>query len=385
MNEVILKVENLSKKFVKKDGTEFWALKDINFELRKGDSLGIIGPNGSGKSTLLKLLSGILKPTTGTITFNGTSASVLDIGTGFHPELSGKENIYLKGELIGKSKKEINQVVDSIIEFSELENFIDEPIKTYSSGMFVRLAYSTLFFFNFDIYLFDEVLSVGDQSFRDKIKAQRKGFLGDKTFISVSHDMAEIVESVATVCFLKKGEIDFVGDKNKAIAKYIFERRDAVPSSEKSGVDLISLKINGKDTASKKAQLVIRKEEALEFEIDLKNYREEELVITCNVLTNSGFRIATDSHRFRPLNLEKKMDSMGVFTVKCCIPKNFFNKGHFIVFLNSSSTDFNDGDWSNPFFTLELEVLHNLWEENLFFSQFTTPLQPYLDWEITKK
>ena len=173
MNEIILKVENLSKKFIKKDGTEFWALKDINFELRKGDSLGIIGPNGSGKSTLLKLLSGILKPTTGKIILYGTSASVLDIGTGFHPELTGIENIFLKGELIGKSKKEVNKVIQKIIDFSELADFINEPIKNYSSGMFVRLAFSTLLFFDFDVYFFDEVLSVGDKSFRDKIKEQR--------------------------------------------------------------------------------------------------------------------------------------------------------------------------------------------------------------------
>lgn len=385
MNEVILKVENLSKKFIKKDGTEFWALKDINFELRKGDSLGIIGPNGSGKSTLLKLLSGILKPTTGTITFYGNSASILDIGTGFHPELTGKENIFLKGELIGKSKKEINQVVDKIIAFSELENFIDEPIKTYSSGMFLRLAFSTLFFLDFDIYLFDEVLSVGDQFFRNKIKEQRNILLGNKTFISVSHDLPEIIESVQTVCFLKQGKIDFIGDKNKAIAKYIFERRDSVLPSEKKEIDVLLVKINGVKAESNKTQLIIKKEDELEFDIELENFCEDELVITCNILTNSGIRIATDSHRFRPKALENKIDSKGVFSVRCILPKNLFNKGHFIIFFNSNTNDFNDGDWSKPFFTLELEVIHNSWEENLFFSKFTTPLQPYLEWGIDKK
>lgn len=385
MNEVILKVENLSKKFIKKDGTEFWALKGINFELRKGESLGIIGPNGSGKSTLLKLLSGILKPTTGTITFYGTSASVLDVGTGFHPELTGKENIFLKGELIGKSKKEVNQVLNKIIDFSELEDFIDEPIKTYSSGMFVRLAFSTLFFLDFDVYLFDEVLSVGDQLFRDKIKEQRNLFLGDKTFISVSHDIPEIIESVQNVCFLKHGKIDFIGDKNKAIAKYLFERKDHLLYSEKEEVKILSLKVNGEKIELNKTQLVVKKEAEIEIEIELENYCEDELVVTCNILTNSGFRIATDSHRFRPLLLEKKIDSKGVFAIKCKIPKNLFNKGHFIIFFNSNSNDFNIGDWSTPFFTVELEVIHNSWEENVFFSKFTTPLQPYLEWEIDER
>lgn len=385
MNEIILKVENLSKKFIKKDGTEFWALKDINFELRKGDSLGIIGPNGSGKSTLLKLLSGILKPTTGRIILYGTSASVLDIGTGFHPELTGIENIFLKGELIGKSKKEVNKVIQKIIDFSELADFINEPIKNYSSGMFVRLAFSTLLFFDFDVYFFDEVLSVGDKSFRDKIKEQRNSFLGKKTFVSASHDMTEVLESVQKVCVLKQGIIDFIGDKNKAIAKYIFERRDAVASVNLNQASIELVKVNGTTCNETCFQLTLKKEDKIEFEIELNNYCAGELVITCNILTNTGSRIATDSHCFRPVVLEKKINSKGVFSVLCTIPENLFNKGHFIIFLNSNTNDYNIGDWSKPFFTLELEVIHNEWEENLFFSKFTTPLQPYLNWEITKK
>ncbi len=384
MNDIILKVENLSKKFTKKDGSEFWALKDINFELRKGDSLGIIGPNGSGKSTLLKILSGIVKPTTGKVTFYGTAASVLDIGTGFHPELSGLENIYLKGELVGKSKKEIKNVINTIIDFSELHNFINEPIKTYSSGMFLRLAFSTLFFLDFDVYLFDEVLSVGDHNFRNKIKEKRDLFLGKKTVISVSHDMAEIVESVQKVCFLKDGKIDFIGDKNKAIAKYVFERRDSVKEFIKEEVNFLSIKINNVLFENDPAILVIKKEDELKFEFCLENFHKDELVITCNILTNAGFRLATDSHRYRPVLSEKKINSNGTFNVSCTIPKNLFNKGHFVVFFNSNSNDYAVGDWSDPFFTLELEVIHNSWEENVFFNRFTTPLQPYLGWEVEK-
>ena len=386
MNEFILKVENLSKKFIKKDGAEFWALKDINFELRKGDSLGIIGPNGSGKSTLLKLLSGILKPTTGTITFYGNSASILDIGTGFHPELTGKENIFLKGELIGKSKKEVNQVVDKIVDFSELKDFINEPIKSYSSGMFVRLAFSTLFFLDFDIYLFDEVLSVGDQYFRNKIKEQRNVFLGDKTFISVSHDIPEIIESVQTVCFLNHGKIDFIGDKNKAIAKYLFGNSDVKFNTEKEDVTVLGSKINGQVINSNKSQIIIEKEEELEFDFELENNQQDELVVTCSILTNSGIRIAADSHRFRPTVFGNKIDSQGLFSIKCVIPKNLFNKGNFILFFNSNTKTETVSDWTiKPFFTLELEVVNNPWEENVFFSNFTTPFQPFLDWKVEKK
>lgn len=384
MKDIILKVENLSKKFIKKDGSEFWALKDLNFELRKGDSLGVIGPNGSGKSTLLKLLSGILKPTTGTITFFGSSASVLDIGTGFHPELTGKENIFLKGELIGKSKKEINAVVHKIIAFSELEDFINEPVKTYSSGMFLRLAFSTLFFFDFDIYLFDEVLSVGDQSFRNKIKEQRNDFLGNKTVISVSHDLPEIIESVEKVCFLNHGKIEFIGDKNKAISKYLFGETEMVSQDSKE-FKLIESTINRNVIKTNKSQLIIKKEDDLDFEFELENLSIDELVVTCSILTSSGMRIAADSHRFRPILIADKIDTFGIFKVRCNIPKNLFNKGHFILFFNSNSKDEEGKNWTiNPFFTLELEVQNNPWEENVFYSNFTTPLQPFLDWKIIK-
>ena len=385
MKDVILKVENLSKKFIKKDGSEFWALQDINFELKRGDSFGIIGPNGSGKSTLLKLLSGILKPTSGTITFYGTSASVLDIGTGFHPELTGIENIFLKGELIGKSKKEVNQVVQKIIDFSELGSFINEPVKTYSSGMFVRLAYSTLFFLDFDMYLFDEVLSVGDQSFRSKIKEQQHTFLGNKTYVAVSHDMPEIIESVQTVCLLNQGKIEFIGDKNRAISKYLFGDNEAKMPSDKDPVTLLTTKIDGISISNHTSQKTIKKEDEISFEFELENKCEDELIITCSVLTSSGIRIAADSHRFRQEVSVCKIEEKGRVTIQCTLPKNLFNKGHFLLFFNSNCKDNLTKEWViAPFFTFELEVQNNTWEENEFFSNFTTPFQPFFDWKITK-
>lgn len=386
MNEIILKVENLSKKFIKKDGTEFWALKDINFELRKGDSLGIIGPNGSGKSTLLKLLSGILKPTTGKIILYGTSASVLDIGTGFHPELTGIENIFLKGELIGKSKKEVNKVIQKIIDFSELADFINEPIKNYSSGMFVRLAFSTLLFFDFDVYFFDEVLSVGDKSFRDKIKEQRNSFLGKKTFVSASHDMTEVLESVQKVCVLKQGIIDFIGDKNKAITKYIFEKNEDQEPFESNFINIISSNVNGKKIESQSYQLTIKKADSIEFEFEFENKVDDELIISCAILTNTGIRLAADSHRFRQHIINNKIDQKGLFVTKCVMPKNVFNKGHFVLIFNANCKETIAQNWSSkPFFTLKLNVDYNEWEENVFFNNFLTPLQPFFEWEIDKK
>ena len=147
---------------------EFWALKDISFEVEKGDRIGIVGRNGAGKSTLLKILSRIVKPTTGRIEFEGRMASLLEVGTGFHGDLSGRENIYLNGSILGMSKREIDTKFDEIVAFSEIEKFLDTPVKRYSSGMYVRLAFAVAAHLEPEILIVDEVLAVGDSTFQKK-------------------------------------------------------------------------------------------------------------------------------------------------------------------------------------------------------------------------
>lgn len=197
VNENAIIVENLSKVYhlqkprVLEDGSmthELKALDNVSFEIKKGESVGIIGPNGSGKSTLLKLLAGVAKPTSGKITINGRVASILDIGAGFHPELSGRENVFLNGQVHGFSRKEIQLKFDEIVEFSGIENFIDEPVKNYSNGMYLRLAFSIMAHLDFDLYLFDEVLSVGDECFREKVNILISKWKDKKTIIIVSHE-----------------------------------------------------------------------------------------------------------------------------------------------------------------------------------------------------
>lgn len=216
--EIAIEVNNLSKKYelsgVLMDANnapskELWALNDISFKVAKGEMLGIVGPNGSGKTTLLKILSGITKPTSGNVKMTGRVASILDIGAGFHQELSGRENVFLNGQLLGFSKKEIQAKFEEIVAFSGIGQFINEPVKNYSNGMYLRLAFSILAHLDFDIYLFDEVMSVGDAAFRQSIK---KIFTSNKTIILVSHNQDEIINNTSRVLTLKSGRITATED-----------------------------------------------------------------------------------------------------------------------------------------------------------------------------
>ncbi len=201
----------------------FWALNGINLEVKKGEALGIIGTNGAGKSTLLKILSRVTAPTEGSIGINGRISSMLEVGTGFHPELTGRENIYMNGAILGMTKKEVDAKIENIIEFSECRQFIDTPVKRYSSGMYVKLAFAVAAHLDSEILVMDEVLAVGDMKFQKKCL----GKMGDvasnegKTVLYVSHNMATI-RSLCTRCIvLNKGQIIYDGDVEEAIAVYM--------------------------------------------------------------------------------------------------------------------------------------------------------------------
>lgn len=203
------------------DDTNFWALQDVSFTVAEGENVGIIGSNGAGKSTLLKILSRITHPTKGKVTISGRISSLLEVGTGFHPELTGRENIYLNGALLGMTRKEIKRRFDEIVAFSEVENFIDTPIKHYSSGMQVRLAFSVSLLLDAEIMIIDEVLSVGDISFQEKSLNAIKSYLNKgRTILIVSHNMETISQICNRVIVLKKGQILSTGDPNEEIYKY---------------------------------------------------------------------------------------------------------------------------------------------------------------------
>ncbi len=201
---------------------EFWALHDINLDIQPGERVGIIGRNGAGKSTLLKILSKITPPTKGNITLRGRVASLLEVGTGFHPELTGRENIFLNGAILGLSKKEIQKKLDEIIDFSGVEKFIDTPLKHYSSGMQLRLAFSVAAHLEPEILLIDEVLAVGDIEFQKKClgKMEEVSRKDGRTILFVSHDLSAISTLTTTCVFLDQGKIKSFGPTHQTISDY---------------------------------------------------------------------------------------------------------------------------------------------------------------------
>jgi len=217
-----LKIGETNDRTQKGDSDYVWALKDINFQVEQGQAVGIIGRNGAGKSTLLKLLSRVTKPTTGSIKYKGRIASLLEVGTGFHPEMTGRENIYLNGAILGMTRKEITRKFDEIVDFAGVERYIDTPVKRYSSGMYVRLAFAVAAHLESEILIVDEVLAVGDAEFQKKCL----GKMGDvtkgegRTILFVSHNMTAVKELCNTGILMKYGEVSYKGDMLETILEY---------------------------------------------------------------------------------------------------------------------------------------------------------------------
>lgn len=212
---------------------EFWALEEVSFDILQGSTFGIIGSNGSGKSTLLKCLAGILSPEKGEIKVRGSLAALLELGAGFHPELSGVENIYLNGAILGMTRRDIDKRIDEIVDFSGLEKFIDTPVKNYSSGMVVRLGFSIASSVDPEILLIDEVLAVGDEAFQRKCGERIEDFRREgRTIVLVSHGLSQIQQLCTTTAWIEKGHLKLIGDTNDILAEYLGNSHDATPREE---------------------------------------------------------------------------------------------------------------------------------------------------------
>lgn len=291
----------------------FWALKDVSFDIKQGDVIGIIGRNGAGKSTLLKILSKITQPTEGRIEINGRVASLLEVGTGFHPELTGRENIYLNGTLLGMTRKEVTNKLDEIVEFSGVRKFIDTPVKHYSSGMYVRLAFSVAAHLEPEILIVDEVLAVGDAEFQKKCLGKMSDIAGEgRTVIFVSHDLVAIQNLCEKCVLLDAGKIEGFDLTHKIIEQYLSRNEHEQSSDltnlknrEGSGV----IKFNKIEwTQKKKVTRVIDGFNEILLEISLnKEVNKADLKIDIGINNSIGTRITWLSNRV--INLDSNNEN----------------------------------------------------------------------------
>ncbi len=399
----------------KHDKTEvFYAIKDISFEIKKGETVGIIGRNGAGKSTLLKLLSEVVEPTDGRIELNGTVASVLEVGMGFHPDLTGRENIYLSGALYGLNKKQINKSLDNIVEYSGVERFIDTPVKHYSSGMYTRLAFAIVTNIDADILLFDEVLSVGDLSFRLKCVEKIKQLAAsNKTVIIVSHNTNDIIGLCTKIMCFNKGRVTDIGDES-IIQTYIeksitydpkINPKDFVGDEENSEPgfkNLLRKEWPNIDEAPGDIGMKIRKlfivnesrpgsdsiytNDKFSINIEYEKFNENEFYnIGCAIsYMNIGFFGCNTANS--DLNM-KQYINRGTYIAKVFINECFFNDVilslTFCIFKNNERIICYDVD------ALHFKINKYLSEEDIghpkITNSFTGPIQAKMKWEIIKK
>ena len=326
---------------------EVWALKEANFEIHRGEAVGIIGRNGAGKSTLLKVISRITEPSVGRVTIKGRVASLLEVGTGFHPELTGRENIYLNGAILGMTRAEIKRKFDEIIAFAEVQQYLDTPVKRYSSGMYVRLAFAVAAHLEPEILVVDEVLAVGDTEFQKKCL----GKMGDvahegRTVLFVSHNMLSLQNLCTRGILLKSGQISMTGGITDVINKYSDSGReqyrevswvspDIAPGDER--VRLKAVRVVSEDGAT--GVVDISKE--FRIEVDYWNLEvNSRRFVSMHLYNSMGICVLTSANlpsvSFTPDSWCSRPYPLGLFRTSCTIPGNFLNDGpHSIsIFIN---------------------------------------------------
>jgi len=376
MSDTVIHVENLSKRYVighqrsKEDGfrhviedavrapfkwlksrqdrqkrtrEEFWALKDVSFEVKRGEVIGIIGRNGAGKSTLLKILSRITEPTSGRIRIKGRVASLLEVGTGFHPELTGRENIFLNGAILGMSKVEIKRKFDDIVAFSEIEKFLDTPVKRYSSGMYVRLAFAVAAHLEPEILIVDEVLAVGDAEFQKKCLGKMESVAGreGRTVLFVSHQIAAVTRLCRNVLWLDGGRpkeygradlicSHYLANGSSTSAKREWMNGSPAPGNEWVRLRNVDVRVNGEIDSQ------VNIDQPVEIHVDYEVLREGKVLIpNIHLFAEDGtlIFIAHDWHsgwRTRP-------KSPGRYKTIFTIPGNFFSEGRITVKVATST------------------------------------------------
>lgn len=323
----------------------FWALKNISFEVKKGEIFGVIGKNGSGKSTLLKILSRIVDPTEGEIKLNGRVASLLEVGTGFHPDLTGRENVYFNGSMLGMSRKEMSTKFNDIVEFAEIEQFIDTPVKFYSSGMYVRLAFSVAAHLDPEILILDEVLSVGDASFQKKSLEKIKSTMeGGTTVLFVSHGMSSVKQLCSRGILLNSGRIQYLGDTDSIVDLYndtirpeLQPEKPPKTTWENDGSFgdkfFVPIKTYITDQKNEIVSKPVNNKEDHYFNVELKVIDDSDILTIGYVVHNEHSSVIyVSANTDVPSNVTYRLKK-GKQTLTCKIPKNLLNGGKYTVSL----------------------------------------------------
>ena len=332
-NSLILKGANSAKS---SDSPHMLALNNVSFDVQEGEILGIIGRNGAGKSTLLKILSRVTAPTKGSVKIRGRVASLLEVGTGFHPDLTGRENIYLNGAILGMTKKEIRLKFDEIVDFAEIEKFVDTPVKRYSSGMYVRLAFAVAAHLEPEILIVDEVLAVGDAGFQKKCL----GKMGDvakagRTVLFVSHNMAAVKNLCSKAILLQNGVKCFEGDTFSAINKYFMRdendaaivRWDSSSAPSVTSAHLIEVEIL---SDANRVGTELSTEEPIQVYIKFRVTRENKIGTTVLLSNSEGQCLFSSLSNHEP-KWHGKNRPKGVYVSVCEVPSNFLAAGRYSV------------------------------------------------------
>ena len=329
-----LKIGESNDRSTKGESEYVWALKDINFEVQQGEVLGIIGRNGAGKSTLLKILSRTTAPTKGNIKIKGRVASLLEVGTGFHPDLSGRENIYLNGAILGMTRHEIKRKFDEIVDFAGVERYIDTPVKRYSSGMYVRLAFAVAAHLESEILIVDEVLAVGDVEFQKKCLGKMKDVSGKegRTVLFVSHNLASLKSLCTKGVFLMNGKIATDGDINEALNTY---------ESSITNNQIVSNWINEFDREN---SIYLDSISILDFDRNPRRdfFSNEKVIIEMNIVVKEyhqhvkiGFDLIKNNEiAFRSQQVDTNSLTTflnGSYSLTCIIPSNMLNEGCYSI------------------------------------------------------
>jgi lipopolysaccharide transport system ATP-binding protein len=309
---------------------DFWALKDVSFKIEQGDRVGVVGSNGAGKSTLLKVLSRITEPTQGKITIKGRVASLLEVGTGFHPELSGRENIFLNGAILGMKRDEIKKHFDAIVDFAGVEKFLDTPVKRYSSGMYVRLGFAISAHLEPEIMIVDEVLAVGDADFQRKCLGKMKdASTSGRTILFVSHNLTAVQGLCNKAMYMQKGQLIQMGETNLIMSNYLsqiqktdlqvtYTNQSEAPGNERVRLKSVKLVPNYLDNQN---HLDVRT--SFKIQIEFWNYMDQaNLNISLHINSLTGeciFNIGTPSIKF----------DKGIISAECEIPNDFLNDGSY--------------------------------------------------------